>query len=158
MASIANDPGGRRRILYVASDGKRSTVRLGKVSQRTAESVKWRVEQLLEALHFNRPMDADLAKWVAELEPRIAKKLSAVGLIATPEAKEAQTLGPFCEAYIGGRANLKPNTKRNYEARASCWLPISATSIPWAKSRPAMRTTGEKHCSSDSRRQPSAGK
>jgi integrase len=37
-------------------------------------------------------------------------------LIATPEAKEAQTLGPFCESYIGSRANLKPNTKRNYEA------------------------------------------
>lgn len=25
------------------------------------------------------------------------------------------SLGAFCETYIGNRANLKPNTKRNYE-------------------------------------------
>ena len=48
MASIARDKNGRRRILFVAPDGKRPTIRLGKVSQRTAEAIKYRVEQLLE--------------------------------------------------------------------------------------------------------------
>ena len=49
MASISRDKNGTRRILFVASDGKRSAIHLGKVSQRAAESVKFRVEQLLAA-------------------------------------------------------------------------------------------------------------
>ena len=47
MASISCDPGGQRRILFVAPDGKRKTVRLGKLAQRDAESIKFRIEQLL---------------------------------------------------------------------------------------------------------------
>lgn len=69
MASIAKDKNGTRRILFVAPDGRRPTIRLGKVSQRAAESIKYRVEQLLESLNLNRPMEADLAQWVADLEP-----------------------------------------------------------------------------------------
>ncbi len=30
MASLANDPGGRRRILFVDSEGNRKAIRLGK--------------------------------------------------------------------------------------------------------------------------------
>jgi hypothetical protein len=44
VASIAREKNGNRRILFVAPDGKRPTIRLGKVSQRTAESIKYRVE------------------------------------------------------------------------------------------------------------------
>jgi integrase len=111
MASVASDPGGRRRILFVAPDGRRPSIRLGKVSQRAAEGIKYRVEQLLESLNLRRPMEADLAQWVTDLEPRMAKKLARVGLIRTPEAKAAATLGPFLKAYIDGRADLKPATK-----------------------------------------------
>ena len=32
MASIGTDPGGLRRILFVAPDGERKTIRLGKMS------------------------------------------------------------------------------------------------------------------------------
>lgn len=116
MASIARDKNGCRRILFVHPDGRRPAIRLGKVSQRTAEGVKYRVEQLVEALQFNRSMEADLVEWVKDLEPWLATKLARVGLIPDPEDKPTATLGAFCEAYIGGRANLKPNTRRNYEA------------------------------------------
>ncbi len=44
MASIAREKNGNRRILFVAPDGKRPTIRLGKVSLRAAEAVKFRVE------------------------------------------------------------------------------------------------------------------
>ena len=40
MATIVTDPNGHRRILFVAADGKRKTVRLGKCSQRDANSVR----------------------------------------------------------------------------------------------------------------------
>jgi integrase len=109
MASIAKDKNGRRRILFVAPDGRRPTIRLGKVSQRAAESIKYRVEQLLESLHLNRPMEADLAGWVANLEPWLAKRLAAVGLIPGPEAEPAATLGAFLQAWLAARkGDYKP--------------------------------------------------
>lgn len=60
--------------------------------------MKFRVEQLLEVALLKRPMEAELAQWVASLESRMAKKLSAVGLIAKPEAMAVATLGPFLQA------------------------------------------------------------
>ena len=105
MASIGREQNGNRRILFSAPDGKRKTIRLGKVSQRLAEGIKLRVEQLLEANQLNRPMESELTQWVANLEPRTAKRLAAVGLIAKPEARVAATLGPFLKAYIDGRVD-----------------------------------------------------
>lgn len=111
MASIARDKNGTRRILFVAPDGKRPTIRLGKVSQRTAEGIKYRVEQLLESLNFNRSMEADLAQWVTNLEPGLADKLARVGLIPKSEAKTAATLGPFLAEYLAKRIDVKGATK-----------------------------------------------
>ena len=105
----AKDKNGTRRILFIAPDEKRKTIRLGKVSQRAAEGVKHRVEQLLECLRLKRPMDADLTQWVVDLEPWLAKRLAAVGLIPDPEAKPAATLGPFLKAWLASRkGDYKP--------------------------------------------------
>jgi integrase len=111
MASIVNDPGGRRRILFVAPDGKRPAIRLGKVSLRAAEGIKYRVEQLLECLMLKRPMDTDLTQWVKDLEPRLAKKLARVGLIPAPDAKPATALGLFLTDFTTRRIDVKPATK-----------------------------------------------
>jgi len=111
MASIARDKNGSRRILFVAPDGRRPTIRLGKVSQRTAEGIKYRVEQLLESLQFNRSMEPDLAQWVLDLEPTLAKRLARAGLIPNPEPKPAATLGVVLRDYIDGRADVKPASK-----------------------------------------------
>jgi integrase len=111
MASIARDKKGNRRILFVAPDGKRPTIRLGKKSLEFAREVKNKVEKLLEAKLLKRAMPAELAEWVADLEPWLAQKLARVGLIPKPEEKAAATLGPFCKAYIDGRADLKPATR-----------------------------------------------
>ncbi len=111
MASIARDKNGTRRIQFVALDGRRMTIRLGRASQRTAEGVKYRVEHLLESLRFNRSMEADLAEWVLGLDLDLAKKLARVGLVPDPEAKPAVTLATFLKSYIEGRADLKPATK-----------------------------------------------
>lgn len=112
MASITRDKKGNRRIQFVSLDGKkRPAIRLGKVSHRAAEAVKVRVEQLLECLMFKRPMDAELGKWVAALDFRLAKKLAAVELIADPQEKEVVTLGAFITSYIDGRTDVKPATK-----------------------------------------------
>lgn len=107
MASVGSDKNGSRRIVFATQDGKRLSIRLGKVSQRTAETVKWRVEQLLEGHRFNRPMEAALAEWVAGLEPQFAKKLGRTGLIPANEAKPQ--LGPFLADWLASRkGDYKP--------------------------------------------------
>ena len=82
MASISTDKQGKRRILFVdpnidQPEGERKAIRLGKVSKSSAEEIKRRVHQLLEAKTLNRPMAAELADWVVNLLPPFAKKLPA---------------------------------------------------------------------------------
>ena len=47
MASITRQPNGRRTIQFVGPDGKRRSIRLGKVTQRTAEGIRVKVEALV---------------------------------------------------------------------------------------------------------------
>ena len=114
MASIARDPNGRKRILFVAPDGKRKAIRLGKVSLRHAEGVKTRIEHLVAAQTAGCAWDGATAGWVAEIADVLADKLAAVGLIPKRAKAAGGTLGAVIDTYIAGRANLKPNTKRNY--------------------------------------------
>ena len=117
MASVANDSNGRRRVQFVHTDGRRPSIRLGKVSQRTAESFARRVEQLLECLRLNVPMDADLTKWVSELDEDLAGKLAKCGLIAHRTQKETATLAAFIRRYVDGRNDVKAVTKEIYKQK-----------------------------------------
>jgi len=111
MASIANDPGGKRRVQFMAPDGTgRKSIRLGKVSKRDADSVKFRVESLLASQFTGNPIDADTAIWVANLGPELSEKLAAVGLIQSREIKAAATLGEFLASFISERQDVKPAT------------------------------------------------
>jgi len=49
MASIARDPGGKKRILFMNGDGNRKTIRLGKTSLKQAEAFKIKLEALIAA-------------------------------------------------------------------------------------------------------------
>src|SRR5262245_46883196 len=111
MASISRGPNGRRRIQFSGPDGKRQTLRLGKVSYRTAEGFKTRVEQILESKRTGQPLESDTAAWVAKLKTVMAEKLAGVGLIPSRENPTVTTLGPFLTEYVAGRADLKPATK-----------------------------------------------
>jgi len=112
MASIGKDKNGHRRILFVALDGKRKTIRLGKVSQRAAGAVKNRVEQLLATKMTGHAIEADLASWLAGLEPAMADKLARVGLIPKSARNAAMTLEPFIEGYVGRRTDTSPDTRK----------------------------------------------
>jgi integrase len=111
MASISNDPGGKRRILFFDPNGERKQIRLGKASKWTAERIKTRLVKLVEHLQLGGTMEPDLVQWVKDLKPTLAKKLARVGLIPSQEPKEATMLAAFLKSYIDGRADLKPATK-----------------------------------------------
>lgn len=117
MASISKDPNGRRTIQFVGSDGKRRSIRLGKVSQRLAETVQILVEHLLAARLTGGALDGETARQVANLDAQLADKLAAVGLI--PKRQRA-TLGAFLDSYIGGRADWKDSTTTIYNHTRRC--------------------------------------
>ena len=114
MASLGNEPGGRKRILFTAGDGKRKTVRLGKVSKRQAESVKGHVENLVAAALTGYSPPDETSRWVAALPDRLRKRLAAVGLVAAQDAPVPEptlTLGAFLDDYMAKRAGIKPSTR-----------------------------------------------
>jgi integrase len=106
MASISNDPNGRRRILFIATDGKRKTIRLGKVSRRQAEAVRVKVEDLVSsAITGHAPAD-ETSRWLAGLDDSMIDKLAAVGLAMR---RDNLTLGGWLDRYLTDReGDVKP--------------------------------------------------
>lgn len=112
MASVTRHPNGRREIQFVDSDGKRRTIRLGKMTQKQADAVKFRVEHLVAAKISGQALDPDTAQWVADLDLWLAKRLVRVGLIPKPGvARQAQIpLGDFLAYYFEIRSDVKDAT------------------------------------------------
>jgi len=119
MASISNDPNGRRRILFINAAGKRQAIRLGKVSLRYAESVKVKVEDLVSARITGHAPADDTSRWLANLDAKLYDMLASVGLVKT---REVATLGAFTRSYIDGRVDIKPHTRINLEQARSYLL------------------------------------
>ena len=110
MASIARDKNGRKRILFVADDGSRKTIRLGKASMKQAEAFKIKLEALI-AERITGNIDAETARWVAELGDNAHARLAAVGLV---KPRASLQLGEFLDEYIKSRDDVKPGTATVY--------------------------------------------
>ncbi|QDT89175.1 tyrosine-type recombinase/integrase [Gimesia algae] len=103
---------GRKSIQFKGHDGKRKTLRLGKVSMKTAEGVRAQVEHLLAHRITKHSLDRSTAQWLTEIEPELRNRLVSVGLI---DARESTRLEDYCEAYYKMReTDTKPNTQKKY--------------------------------------------
>ncbi len=111
MASIVSDPGGRKRILFVAPDESRKAIRLGKCDRKHAEAVCRHVETLLAAKIGGQPVPRDTAAWLAEIGPALRDKLAAVGLV---EPLQRLTVGEFLTSWLESKkaAGHKPTSLR----------------------------------------------
>ena len=127
MASISRDSNGTRRIQFIAKDSNRKAIRLGKVTQRHAEAVKIKVEQLNAASITGHAVDEETARWLADLDGVLADKLASVGLIAP---RDAAKLGSFLTNYLGTRTDVKPRTKLKYESTRRCLLKFFGADRP----------------------------
>ena len=108
MASISKDTSGNRTIQFIGADGKRRSIRLGKVNAKLAESFKLKVETLASSVASKIPLDSETSVWLGSIGNDLAGKLAAVGLM--PQ-RQSRKLGAFLNAYIEGRkAELKPAT------------------------------------------------
>lgn len=101
MASVVNDPNGRKRIQFVAPDGRRKTVRLGKVDRKTAEGVARHIEALLAAQITGQPVPRETAVWLENVGKKLRDRIAATGL--TTPGKPTMTLGQFVAEYLRAR-------------------------------------------------------
>jgi integrase len=113
MASIGNDKGGLKRVLFVDPSGKRQTIRLGKSSKRIAETAKGHIERLLSAKIAGHSPDPETAKWLSGVADVLHERLVKVGLVPSRSAKLRVTLEDFLNRYIESRIDIKPRTRSN---------------------------------------------
>lgn len=112
MASISTAANGHRMVQFTGCDGKRKTVRLGKMPKKTADEVRRRVELLIYAGRTCTAPDGDTAAWVAGISDELHAKLTLVGLVAPRMSRIRQvTLDAFLDAFMEERKDVvKPNT------------------------------------------------
>ncbi len=110
MATIGNDSNGRKRILFVAGDGSRKTVRLGKASQRDAEQVCRHIETLAAAAINGQPISRETSIWVSGIGHKLHDRLARAGLVKSRTAIEGTKLGQFINGYLAQRQDVKPGT------------------------------------------------
>lgn len=132
MASISNDPNGHRRILFVAGDGTRKTIRLGKVSQRVAAEVKTKVEHLTASAFAGVSIDGETARWLTTIGDDLHGKLAAAGLVAPRRAAAIAdtSLGQWLKHYREHRADVAGGTSANYRVVANRLLAFFTADRP----------------------------
>jgi hypothetical protein len=108
MASIIKRPNKHYWIQFVDTNGKRQTVRLGKVPMKTAVTVCRRIEELLAVKVTGDTPPLELATWLANIDTPLHNKLAAVGLC---QPRVWAVLGTFIKQYVQERADVKPATK-----------------------------------------------
>ncbi len=111
VASLSFDTAkGRWRIQFKAPDGSRKSIGL-KGSQKAesrAQTLRGRIEELLQAKMTGTAIPRDLAAWVAKLPNETHEQLSQAGLV---EARASSELGPFLDEWMREREHEKASTR-----------------------------------------------
>ncbi len=108
MATIARNPNGSRRLLYVdPRDGRRKTLWLGECSKRIAEDVKGKFQSLLNSTALGVSFDPDVLVWLDKLSDDFYGKLADAGLVPP---RQTARLGEFLNGYRESRTDIKPQT------------------------------------------------
>ena len=114
MASVIDDPDGRRRILFVDPNGVRRAVRLGKIDRKNADSICRHVETLLAAMINRHSMPRETAVWLADIGAKLHERLARAGLVEGRKRPEQVTLAEFMQGYFDRRPDVKEATKTNW--------------------------------------------
>jgi integrase len=115
MASITTEAGGRRRIQIVIADGKRVSVRLGKMSMKDAVSIQHHIENLAGWKFYGRNLSDETAAWLNGRGAFLRGKLEKVGIVDPVARKVTIALGAFVDDYLGRRVDIKANTLEKLE-------------------------------------------
>ncbi|MEM4168372.1 MAG: site-specific integrase [Candidatus Caldarchaeum sp.] len=103
MASITRyGKRGNYRIDFYDTDGSRKSIRLGRVSRRTAENVKVHVEALIEARIDQGRVPAATTAWLESISTQLRDKLVRAGLV---EVQCQLTVREYLEEWHQRRQN-----------------------------------------------------
>ena len=97
------------------ADGKLTHVRLGAVQKKVAESVRRRIEGILEVRLAGTAIDPDTANWLGTIGEDLHGKLVKAGLAQSRAKTEASTLGDFLENLFQGLGPQKARTRIGYD-------------------------------------------
>jgi len=114
MASISEEKGGRKTVQFVAPDGRRKSIRLGKANRRQAQVAALHIEELLTAKSTGGRLNPATAEWVSQVPETMRRRLERAELIAPRERKECPRLVEWIDRYIVSRTDIKPRTLINY--------------------------------------------
>ncbi len=114
MASLNKEAHGGRRVQFIDRDGKRRSIRLGKMPVKQAEAVVLRIESLISAKAGNTAPDPQTAAWVKDIGDILHERLARVGLVP-PRGETRVTLTSLFDRFLGS-LTVKPSTERNYKA------------------------------------------
>jgi len=116
MATIARNPNGSRRLLYIdPRDGRRKTLWLGSCSKRVGEDVKRKINLLLSSLSMGMGFDGEVLRWLDSLSDKFHAKLADAGLVESRTPQAGMTLGAFLDHYIESRCDVKASTRTVFE-------------------------------------------
>jgi len=113
MASITKLKNGRKCIQFVSKDGKRKSIRLGKLSMRDAVTVKAKIEHLVAATIQKTAVENNVLDWVISLDTVMREKLIKAGLVT--EMGDAVLLESFIDGYITMRSDVTNGTVLMYK-------------------------------------------
>ena len=108
MASIFIPKNSKSYKLQEVVNGERKTITLGRMSQKSAELIRSRVETINSCNEAGLPYPLDVAQWLGTIGDDLHKKLSTVGLVG---ARQAASLEQELEKYIKNHSGGKePST------------------------------------------------
>jgi len=115
MASITTEKKtGRRAILFVAADGSRPRIRLGKLTMKQAEAAKRFIEDLVACKVTGEAPKNTTAEWLSGLPDMIRRRIERTGLIEPRERRGCPTLSEWLREYVEGRRDVKDATATVY--------------------------------------------
>ena len=112
MATLFTEQSGSRRIQFQFA-GQRKSLRLGKVTQRQAESVRVKIEGLVAAKQSNLPMDGETSAWIGGISDELHERLAEFGLVKTKTPVADRGIGAFIDKFNAGRPDSRPWTLTN---------------------------------------------
>ena len=122
-------------LQFVGLDKKRKTIRLGRVTAKQAETIKARVEQIIEAKQTGSRLDSHVAEWLGGLPRETHAKLVQYGL--ADGRANAVLLGEFLDNFIASRPDVKPATLGSYDRARQSLLAYFSRDRPLGSITPA---------------------
>lgn len=115
MASLIQHPPKHFAVQFVARDGRRPMIRLGRIPEKTAVLFRTHVEHLVNAQILSQPVPPKTAEWLADMDDARHAKLVKAGLVGPRDAVSVTALAAFLDDYIKRRVDIKPATRETFK-------------------------------------------